>query len=609
MRQHAPRRGVLPLAPPRRLPALLAALVLAAGALLLHPSGARANGVGDSLYTRASTSEVIAYSRVIRLAHSGSADGTLIGTFEHAARDGGPTSLVIRTSTDDGATWRTLTTLQDPLTGTDHPSDQIWQPFLFELPRQMGSYPAGTLLLTANIAPSTNTRTDFVLWRSTDHGATWSYQSVLQTGGGSRGAPNGGSGIWEPFLTVDGAGRLALYFADERGEPAYAQTVSHMVSGDGGVTWSARPDGTVNVAPGLVDDVRSTSATDRPGMPTTATLPDGRMVLAYEICGTGRNCEAYTKTSTDGGTTWGGGPADLGTMAVTTDGRYLGSSPYLVWSPAGGTAGRLLLSGMRTRFTGSNAFTPEDRQAIFTRDADSSGAWSWTPAPFQPLAGGTYCSTSYSPHLLPDATGTSVRYTTATATGPTGCMAATAAANSGVLPYTADFTRDTSGWIEYGGCWAASNGVVSESCGGTDGNKSVAGSTSWTDYQMEGEVRRDSGTQAGFVVRATDPRTGADALDGYYVGVSSATLFLGRQRDSWTPLAQVAIPGGLATGVWYRVTVRATGCTLTVTGVPAGSSASPVGFTHTDSGCSLTSGAVGLRDQAGTASWRNITVR
>ncbi|MBW8089193.1 hypothetical protein [Streptomyces hygroscopicus] len=74
----------------------------------------------------------------------------------------------------------------------------------------MGEFPAGTLLLAGNIAPSEKVRTDFVLWRSTDHGAHWNFQSILQTGGGSVGAPHGGSGIWEPFLTVDGAGRLAM---------------------------------------------------------------------------------------------------------------------------------------------------------------------------------------------------------------------------------------------------------------------------------------------------------------------------------------------------------------------------------------------------------------
>lgn len=71
------------------------------------------------MYTRgASTDEFLAYSRVIRLEHSGTANGALLGSFEHADFSGGAASLLIRRSTDDGTTWSTLATLGDPLTGT-----------------------------------------------------------------------------------------------------------------------------------------------------------------------------------------------------------------------------------------------------------------------------------------------------------------------------------------------------------------------------------------------------------------------------------------------------------------------------------------------------------
>ncbi|MFD2795001.1 sialidase family protein [Promicromonospora vindobonensis] len=587
----------------------LAAVALVLGGMVsAQIPSASANDLGESMYTRSSTTERLAYPRIIRLEHSGSANGTLIGTFEHATTDGTPSNFIIRKSTDDGRTWTTLTTLTDPLTGTNHPSDQFWQPFLFELPTAMGEFPAGTLLLAGNIAPSEKVRTDFVLWRSTDHGATWDFQSILQTGGGSVGAPHGGSGVWEPFLTVNGAGQLAMFFSDERTEPEHAQVLAHMVSNDGGVTWSANPDGSTNFSPGLVVDVRSDVATDRPGMPTVATLPDGTMVLAYEICGAGRNCEAYVKTSTDGGETWGSGPSDLGTMAVTTDGRYLGSSPYVVWSPAGGPDGQLMLTGMRTRFADNNAFTREDRQAIFVGPADGEGPWSWMPAPFQPrTASAEACSTSYSPNLLLDDGGEALRYTAATAVGETGCMEGTGKTSVGQLPYASAFERGQSGWIDYGGCWSVSGGVFSETCGGNGGNKAIAGSTGWRNYSLEGDVRIDSGPQAGFVVRVTDPRVGADRFDGYYVGVSTTALTLGRMDGTWTPLARTEIPGGLARGEWYHVEVEADGCTFTMTGHPADGSADPVQLTHTDPGC-FTHGAVGTRAQTGTASWRDITV-
>ncbi|MGP3938635.1 MULTISPECIES: hypothetical protein [Streptomyces] len=54
--------------------------------------------------------------------------------------------------------------------------------------------------------------------------------------------------------------------------------------------------------------------------------------------------------------------------------------------------------------------------------------------------------------------------------------------------------------------------------------------------------------------------------------------------------------------------MKAVGCTLTVTGRPSGSPAPPTGFTYQDPDCSFTRGAIGVRDQAGTASWRHLTV-
>ncbi|MFD8628117.1 LacI family DNA-binding transcriptional regulator [Streptomyces hygroscopicus] len=168
--------------------------------------------------------------------------------------------------------------------------------------------------------------------------------------------------------------------------------------------------------------------------------------------------------------------------------------------------------------------------------------------------------------------------------------------------------KGRSGWVDYGGCWATSGGVLSDACGGTGGNKSITGSTGWTAYRLAGDVRIDGGAQAGFVVRASDPGKGADALDGYYIGVSSRRIVLGKQNGAWREPAQTAIPGGLATGTWYHLTVKAVGCTLTVTGRPSGSAATPVGFTYKDPDCSFTRGAVGVRDQAGTASWRHVTV-
>jgi hypothetical protein len=578
----------------RTLAVALAALVLGATISVADNAPALANSSGSSMYTRSSSNELLAYSRVIRLAHNGNANGTLLGSFEHADTTGGAASLLVRRSADDGATWSTAATLGDPLTGTGHPSSQIWQPFFYELPAAVGGLPAGTLLLVANIAPGNNLGTSFVEWRSTDGGSTWSYVSNFQNGGGTN------NGIWEPFLSTDSSGRLLAYFSDERQGSTYSQKLVHIVSTDGGVTWSANPDGSTRVSPGLVNDVASSVQSDRPGMVTTARTGNGTYVMAYETCGPTYNCGVHIKTSPDGDS-WGSGPSDIGTTPTTTDGRTLAATPYLAWTPTGGPSGQLLLAA-RTESGG------ESGQVIFLNRNNGAGSWSWTPAPFDPTGSATNCSVNYSPDLLVSASGQSVRYTAPTVVGSGGCAEGTAQGNVGVLPYSSTFDANDSGWIDYNGCWSASAGLYSESCGGNGGNKAIAGSTAWTDYTLQGDVRINSGSEAGFVVRVTNPSAGADALNGYYIGVTSTQIILGRQANSWTPLTAVAIPGGLALSTWYHLTVQVVGCSLVISGAPAGSTGTPTALAYTDSGCSFTSGAVGVRDYNSTASWRNVTV-
>ncbi|MBR7825128.1 exo-alpha-sialidase [Actinospica sp. MGRD01-02] len=583
--------------------AALSCLVLSLAFLTARAPAAHANAAGTAMYTPSSSNESMAYSRVIRLAHSGSENGTLLGTFEHSGLNGAPSSYVIRQSSDDGKTWSTLSTVSDGQTGSGHPWNTLYQPFLFEFPRTLGAYPAGTLLLAANLLPADGSSTDFEEWRSTDHGATWTYVETFQTGGTS------GDGIWEPYLALNSSGQLVCYFSDERQNATYSQFLGHIVSNDGGVTWSANPDGSTNFAPGEVKDVASTIQADRPGMATIADLPNGNEVMSYEICGTGRNCEAHIKTSTDGGNTWGSGPSDLGTEVESTDGRYLGSSPFITWSPAGGAHGELLMTGMRTRLVSDNSFTSEDHQAVFVNYDYGSGPWYWMPAPVNVGGAGqtTNCFQNYSPDLLVSGSGESLRYTAASAVGPYGCEEVTGSASAGALPYNSTFDGTDAGWLDVGGCWSVSGGVYSETCGGTTGNKAIAGSTGWGDYTLQGDVEITSGSQAGFLVRASNPSVGSDALNGYFVGVSSTQLFLGKESGQWQSLAATDIPGGLADNTWYHITVQAIGCTFTISGNPVGSTATPISYSHTDSAC-FTNGAIGLRDYASTGAWRNITV-
>jgi Domain of Unknown Function (DUF1080) len=582
---------------------LLSCVALAASAIALRAPAALANVPGNAMYSPASANESLAYDRVIRLEHSGSANGTLLATFEHSGLNGTASQYIIRQSTDDGQTWSTLATVSDGQTGTGHPWRTLYQPFLFEFPQTLGAYPAGTLLLVGNVLPPDGSSTNFEEWRSTDHGATWTYVETFQTGG------TAGAGIWEPFLGLDSFGNLLCYFSDERQNSTYSQKLAHIVSTDGGVTWSANLDGSTRVSPGEVNDVASTTQADRPGMATIARIgTTGTYVMSYEDCGPAA-CTAFYKTSSNGDT-WGNGPSDMGTRAQTSDGRYLTNSPYITWSPAGGPNGELLLTAEREHLLSGNSYAPEDHQVVFVNTNGGNGSWNWLPAPINVGGAGqtTNCYQNYSPDLLVSDSGESLRYTAASATGPYGCQEVTGSATAGALPFNSTFAGGDAGWMDYGGCWSTSGGTYTETCGGTSGNKAIAGSTGWTDYTLQGDVEITSGTQAGFLVRVSNPSTGADALNGYYVGVNASSLFLGRQNGSWTPLTSAAIPGGLANNTWYHITVQAVGCTFTISGNPVGSTATPASYTYTDTGCTFTSGAIGVRDYASTGAWRNITV-
>ncbi len=583
----------------RRVATMIAILMV--GAFVLPGTSASANTIGDSLYT--TNGDGVTYARVIRLADSGSANGRLLATFEYAPAGGGAAKVPIRESRDDGKTWTTIAQVPDGMTGPGHPATSVYQPMLFELPQQVGDYPAGTLLLTANMIGSDGS-TNFQLWRSSDHGVTWSYVTMYQYAANE---PVGdGPGIWEPFLTLDGDGNLVSFFADERQRGTFSQFVGHVVSNDGGDTWSANPDGSTNYAPGLVKDV-ATTATQRPGMPTVTRLPDGTFVLGYEICASARGaCEAYLKKSTDGGATWGSGPSDPGTFVQTTDGRYLGSSPYVTWSPGGGPNGQLLMAGMRTRMVNGNAFAPEDYESVFVNTNNGDGPWSWFPAPLQikAPAGPNNGLANYSPSLLPSVDGTEVRYTAPSYTDPK--SERTHSANAGVLPYTAPWAATESGWKHYGGTWQLADGALTETAAGS-GNKSIAGSTGWKNYVLQADVRLSAGTgHAGLLFRVSDPAVGTDALKGYFVAIGGG-LQLGRMNHNWTSLATTPIQGGVTPGTWYRVRVEAQGCTFAITVTPA-AGGTPTTLTHTDSGCHA-AGAVGLRNFGTAASWRNLTVQ
>ncbi|GIJ88326.1 hypothetical protein Asppvi_007246 [Aspergillus pseudoviridinutans] len=108
-------------------------------------------------------------------------------------------------------------------------------------------------------------------------------------------------------------------------------------------------------------------------------------------------------------------------------------------------------------------------------------------------------------------------------------------------------------WKTYGGSFDASSGALvgSQSSGG----KALV-NTNFGDFLYEADVTLPSTSgNAGLVFRASNPSIGADAYNGYYAGLSTSGVFLGRASNSWTPLGSSS--ADLAANQVHHVKVQA----------------------------------------------------
>ncbi len=267
------------------------------------------------------------YPRVIQLKF-GANRGTLLATYGHRG------NLPIWRSSDNGETWTHFSDVPQ-LNG---------QPCLYELPSQMGEFPAGTVMACgtgAGIAAPGASSLDVMVSR--DSGRTWTHLSTIATGRpapynqASRAGLSRDSGpIWEPFLGADTRGRLVAYFSDERDKKnAFNQLLDHVVSEDGGKSWGP-----------LVYDVAIPDGLSRPGMPVIARDGKGKFYMSYELVSAPgfalepRTNSMHFKTSSDG-LNWGN-PKDPGTLIQDRWRQFPNGTPYIVWSPWGGPNGTLV---------------------------------------------------------------------------------------------------------------------------------------------------------------------------------------------------------------------------------------------------------------------------
>jgi hypothetical protein len=315
------------------------------------------------------------YGRIIRLEHNGTLNGTLLATFE-----AWPNDFRFYKSTDDGFTWSQISA---PILSSIPNWVMKVEPDLYELPTAVGNLPAGTILLAGNCRTN-----DFNInshrmevWSSTNQAVSWQFRGVADK--------STNQGMWEPRLGLSSAGQLVCYYSDERFQTnGYNQLLGERVSPDGGLTWGPE----IYVC-AIADGVK------RPGMAVTAKLPNGQYILSYEGVAFGGWSQVYVKFSSDG-TNWGS-PSALGTPVQTASGAYVGACPYIMWSPAGGPNGTLLVSGQFLR-NSSNT----DRQFFINMNL-GQGNWTMIPAPVQWQGGGNNLA-GWSQGMIPTADGQGV---------------------------------------------------------------------------------------------------------------------------------------------------------------------------------------------------------
>ena len=169
-------------------------------------------------------------------------------------------------------------------------------------------------------------------------------------------------------------------------------------------------------------------------------------------------------------------------------------------------------------------------------------------------------------------------------------------------------------WSQFDGIWDGRNGTFSDLKGG-GGDKALAGSTKWSDYTLDADIRFDSDRDArwgdaGVIVRASDATIGTDAYNGYYAGIRlrDHALVLSRSKNEFVQLATNPLPQPVAIGRWYHLAVTVKDCSIKASVGLDGESGTPTSIDYFDRDCPFRQGQIGLRTYNMQTSWRNLRV-
>lgn len=112
-------------------------------------------------------------------------------------------------------------------------------------------------------------------------------------------------------------------------------------------------------------------------MITVSSLPNGKYIATYEVVNrpsiSKNNAIVYCKFSDDG-VTWDEG--SLGTRVALSNGRGIGSSPYVKWVDAGGPNGMVIISAKWATDSSDNI---NGGQNFYVNYNLGKGAWERLP--------------------------------------------------------------------------------------------------------------------------------------------------------------------------------------------------------------------------------------
>ncbi len=266
-------------------------------------------------------------------------DGSLLATFE--VFDKGQTGFRIMKSFDKGSNWTQLTFVTETV---DNSLNAAWNPFLFQLPDDVGDFTKGTVILACvSIDPQQSRKSQIEIFASTDGGESFKEISIIDEAGGT------GDGVWEPFIAYEN-GYIYCFYSDDSDEEK-SQTIVYKKSSDL-FNWEEKKA-----------VVKSPNNSDRPGMPVLTKMGNGKWFICYEF-GNGNGYPVYFKTA-DSLESWNA--SDIGTQVIAKKNKTIGSAPYCIWMPVGGENGTLIVSGKYGSSKGNDLFLSKDFGKTFQR--------------------------------------------------------------------------------------------------------------------------------------------------------------------------------------------------------------------------------------------------